>query len=363
MNFRRLVLSLSALLLAGALLAAPDVATASAPPADGAGSVPASTRATDQRPSAAPGSRAVRFEVSNSADATIPCLPVPDGKLHTLRGRLVAPQRVLDGSAGPTTINVLVHDSGTAGWFFNLTAKPGYDYAMQLAKQGQTSLVIDRLGFGNSPLKNGNTTCVQAQVNMLHTVVQHLYSGLYDFVGSNINPPHAGRIVVQGHGNGATIAQLEAAKYSDTAGLVLLAPTTTSPTRLAAQTLGAQSLACLGGRGFAPFGATSRDYRDLLFRTAPKAVQRAAVQRRASTPCGEVAGLASAVASASAGPSLDVPVLVLRGGADSRNDGRASVASSDPVVRHTFGGAGSALVLEKAAPAVRSTVLRWLRAL
>lgn len=314
-----------------------------------------------QQPGSAVRSRGVVFELANSYDSTIPCLPPPDGKLHQVRGRLIGPTKVLDGHAGSTTINVLVHDSGTGAWFWNLKASPAHDYATQLAEKGQTSLVIDRLGFGSSPLKDGNATCFDAQVFMLHQVVQHLYSGIYDYRGSDDFTPHAGRIIVHGHGNGATLAQLEAAKYSDTSGLVLMAPSTTSPTRLATQTSSDQSVTCLGGAGFAPFGATAADYRKLLFRTAPRAVQRAAVSRRDSTPCGEVAGLAPAVASTRTAKKLDIAVLVLAAGRDARNDGAASVTSSEKITRHTVKGAGSALTLEKSAAGVRRTVLAWLR--
>lgn len=345
------------LALAGALLVVPT-APASAAPA--AAAPAAATPRVAAKPATKVRSRAVEFELGNSYDSTIPCLPLPDGKLHPVRGRLIGPKRVLDGHAGATTFNVLVHDSGTGGWFFNLKDNPAYDYATQLAKQGQTSLVFDRLGFGRSPLKNGNATCVDAQVFMLDQVVQHLYSGLYDFAGSDDFTPHAARVVLQGHGNGATIAQLAAAKYSDVAGLVLIAPSTTSTTELATQTLSAQSVACVTDK-FAPFGATAADYRKLLFRTAPKAVQRAATSRRESTPCGEVAGLAAAVASTSTAKKLDVPVLVLRAGRDARNDGAVSVTSSKKITRRTVAGAGSALLLEKSAAATRRTVLKFLR--
>ena len=111
---------------------------------------------------------------------------------------------------------------------------PAYDYATQLAKRGETSLVIDRLGYGRSPLKNGNATCVDAQVHMLNQVIaapllrplRVRRQGRPDFTRRT---PRS--VVVQGHGIGATIAQLEAAKYSDTAGLVLLAPSVDQPDR------------------------------------------------------------------------------------------------------------------------------------
>ena len=74
---------------------------------------------------------------------------------------------------------MLVHDLGTGGWFWNLRTHPAYDCATRLAERGETSLVLDRLGYGASRLADGNATCLGAQVDMLHQVVQHLVSGQY----------------------------------------------------------------------------------------------------------------------------------------------------------------------------------------
>ena len=110
-----------------------------------------------------------------------------------------------------------------------------------------------------------------------------------------------------------------------------------------------------------------RDYRSLLFHSAPPAVQRAAVARRAPAPCGDVLSLAPTVATgpASAG-NVEAPVLLVFGSADRLNRPAAqqrqeqSYDSSVRVRRTTVSGAGSALPLERSAAATLTRVLRWL---
>lgn len=349
-----LLLSLVAALLVGGSPAAPAAAER-ATATSGATSEP--------RRTAKVASGRVGFDLANTNSSSVLCLPLPDGRIYPVRGRLVGPRSVISGRAAVITVNVLVHDAGTGGWFFHLRSNPAYDYATQLARRGETSLVLDRLGYGDSPVRNGNDTCLGAQVSMLHQVVQKLYAGNYEYLGrrAKSDPPNASHVVLHGHGTGATIAQLEAARFDDVDGLVLIAPATTSPSRLALEAVGAQARACLS-RTFAPFGATARAYDRLLFRTATRPVRRAALERRNPTPCGDVASLPGALASLTLSDrEVDVPVLVLRGGADARTSGGAtSVSSTDEVSRRTIKGAGSALPLERSAPKTRRTVLRWL---
>ncbi len=298
---------------------------------------------------------------------------LPDNRAHQVRGRLVGPRKVVRGHGPATRINVLVHDAGTGAWFWNQRRTPAYDYATQLAKRGQTSLVLDRLGYGRSPLADGDDTCLGAQAFMLHQVVQHLYSGSYEFTGRGRglgSPPHAGTVVVQGHGTGGAIAQIEAATYDDTAGLVLMSWSGARASSVAVAEARRQSAVCFRSGGYAAYGASTADYRRLLFATAPRAVQRSAVRLRNATPCGDVESLASATAVATSSASkVEVPVLVMFGSADSRtrpgSAGEAARAfrNSRKVTTATIRGAGSALPLERSAPQTRSTVVRWLRGL
>src|SRR3954452_11830680 len=107
------------------------VPTTLSAPADAAASRPGA------RPAVA--SRAVVLDVENT-NAT-PVLCVPDDRSYQVRARLVGPRRVLEGRSGAIRVNVLVHDLGTGSWFWSLPRHRSFDYARQLARQGETSLV------------------------------------------------------------------------------------------------------------------------------------------------------------------------------------------------------------------------------
>lgn len=306
-------------------------------------------------------SRAVVFEVENTNATSAVCLP--DNQSYRLRGRLVGPRRAIEGRSGALRVNVLVHDAGTGGWFWRLPGQRGYDYATRLAQHGETSLVLDRLGYGANAADA--SSCLGAQADMLHQVVQHLRSGRYDFVDRRLGgTPAAARVVTHGHGVGAAIAQVEAATFDDVAGLVLMSWTDRPATDVARDALGEQSAACLTGVASAP-AASAASFRHQLFAVAPARVQRRAAALRTAVPCGEVTSRAPMVLASGLGAGqVDAPVLLLYGSKDAltRPAARTSQASAYPtkVTTRTFAGAGNALPLERPAQ-VGSTVLRWLR--
>ena len=308
-------------------------------------------------------SRGVVFEVENTNATSVLCLP--DNQSYELRGRMVGSTRDLDGLGGSTRVNVLVHDIGTGAWFWNLRGKPSYHYATRLAEQGETVLVLDRLGYGASPLEDGNATCLGAQADMLHQVVQHVTSGRWDYTdprdGSSFAAAH---VVTHGHGVGAAIAQLEAAEFDDVSGLVLMSWADTGATSLAARFAFRQGRECVG-TDYAPFAASRADFRHIMFSSAPAAVQRAATNRRSDDPCGDAASLAGLTAGSGFGADqVDAPVLLLYGAKDKliRPDARARQADAYPTktTMKVFRGTGSALPLERSAARVRAAVLRWL---
>lgn len=309
--------------------------------------------------------RDVVFTLTNHNDTAVPCLA--DGDEHVVAGRLVGPRDEVLGRAGSTRINVLVHDAGTGGWFWNLTDSRRHDYAGRLAAHGETSLVLDRLGFDASPLADGRATCLGAQATMLHQVVQHVRSGIYEYVDRPAAAvPHGAQVVLHGHGVGAAVAQLEAAEFDDVDGLVTMGWTDGGASRAAISEAARQTSVCLGD-DYATYGATRSDFRDLLFATARRPVQRAALAQRNETPCGDVASLLGTVGALNLGTgSIEAHVLVLQGGRDVRTGGSDAEAQADrfrsaqSVASRTFARAGSALPLERQAPRVQATVLAWL---
>lgn len=311
-------------------------------------------------------SRKVSFDLINTNETPVACSG--DNSTYTVRGRLVGPPRAVDGYDGANRVNLLVHDAGTGGWFWNLRRHPRYDYASALAKKGETSLVLDRLGYDRSPLRNGRATCLGAQATMLSQVVEHLYSGRFDYQGPAQNNPRASTVVVHGHGTGGAIAQLEAAEFKNTAGLVLMSWSGANGASTAGLEEARRQLStCLFGRGTATYGASPDDYRSLLFGRAAGRVLETALRLRNVTPCGDVTSLPPAALTADSTASrVRVPVLVLAGSNDRRirgtaQDAAAAFTRSSSVTSRTIPGAGSALPLEKSAPQTRRVIQRWLR--
>ena len=309
-------------------------------------------------------SRDVAFSLVNANSTADACSS--DGRTYRVRGQLVGPRREVLG-ANADRVDVLVHGLGTGSWLWHLREQPAYDYAAGLARAGETSLVLDRLGYGASPIPGGNDTCLGAQADMLHQVVQHLHSGLYRFAGSGQAVPSVHHVVLQGHAAGAAIAQLEAATYDDVDGLVLMSWTDGPATRPAADAARQQSRRCLGDRDFARYAGSDRDYRALLFRTAPAGVQRVAADRRGPAPCGDVLSLAPTIATGrTSARDVEAPVLLVFGSrdrlnrADTERQQEQSYSSSVRVRRTTVSGAGNALPLERSAATTRARVLRWL---
>lgn len=313
-------------------------------------------------------SRGVAFDVENTnSDGTGVGCAADDGS-YTLRGRLIGPASDVAGVGGSFRADVLVHDLGTGGWFWNLRSHPYYDYATHLAQRGETVLVFDRLGYGASRLADGRATCLGAQAEMLHQVVQDLRSGRFRFTdATRTTAPAAAHVVVQGHGVGAAIAQVEAATFDDVDGLVLMSWTDRGATALATRTATRQSTDCLTA-DYAPFAASAAQFKNLMFTSAPKAVQRAAAAHRAPDPCGDATSLLPLLAGTNLGAGkVDAPVLLMYGADDKLNraDARDQQASaySTRVTTRTFAHSGSALPLEASAGRVRTAVLRWLHRL
>jgi alpha-beta hydrolase superfamily lysophospholipase len=313
-------------------------------------------------------SHAVAFDVENTnSDGTgVACSA--DDRSYTLRGRLIGPARDVSGLGGSFRADVLVHGLGVGRWFWDMRSHPYYDYATHLARRGETVLVFDRLGYGASRLADGHATCLGAQAEMLHQVVQDLRSGRFRFTdGTRTTPPAAAHVVVQGHGVGAAIAQVEAAAFDDVDGLVLMSWTDRGATALATRAAARQNAACLTS-DYAPFATSAAQFQSLMFTSAPRAVQRTAAANRAPDPCGDAASLLPLLAGTNLGAgNVDAPVLLMYGADDKLNraaarDQQAS-AYRTPVTTRTFAHSGSALPLEASAGRVRTAVLRWLHRL
>jgi len=75
-------------------------------------------------------------------------------------------------AAGPRALTLYVHGFNFGGVStFDFRAFPAYDYAAKMAGLGQTSLVIDRLGYDSSGLPPGPRTCVGSAADVLHQIM------------------------------------------------------------------------------------------------------------------------------------------------------------------------------------------------
>ena len=308
----------------------------------------------------------VAFEVQNVDRSLLPC--DADGASYVLRGRLVGPRADLQ-RATVDAVTVYVHDFTTGAWVWQFPDRR-HDFVGHLALDGQVSLVIDRLGYGDSDHVDGTGTCLGAQADMVHQVVQQLRTGDYLAPGAT---PRAGKVVVAGHSVGGAIAELEAASFDDVDGLVLMSWSDAGASARAVQEASEQTQVCLNGGdpragrpAYAYFGQSLRDFRELLFHSAARGVQRRAAALRSADPCGDVESLGPLVTGDNLiSRSVDVPVLLLFGADDPLNRPDAAdlqqhaYAPGTDVTTHVLPDTGSALPLEQSAPRTRRLLTSW----
>jgi pimeloyl-ACP methyl ester carboxylesterase len=161
----------------------------------------------------------VRFTVEDVNRSLLPCKA--SGSTYELVGRLVAPSSSIGSSATVYVSGVIF----PAQFVFNNKLVPGYDYAREMAELGQTSVVIDRVGYGKTvPYPtDGRSVCMGAQADMLHQVVAAMRSGGYDVTGSSgIDPRAFDRVAVVGYSIAAVLAEVEAASFGDTDALIAI---------------------------------------------------------------------------------------------------------------------------------------------
>lgn len=309
--------------------------------------------------------RDVSFTVRNVNRSSVPCLA--DQRTYTVRGSLIGPADAL-ASERPRRVNVLVHDITTGGWFWKLPGHREVDYARGLADAGEVSLVIDRLGYDDSPIRSGLSTCLGSQADVLHQVIEQVRAG-----SAGVAAPDD--VVVHAHSVGAAIAQAEAARWKDVDGLVLMSWSDAGVSLRAISESVKQHTACLLGgglggapRGYAWYGSrTEGAFRSIHFASAAEDVQRDAARLRNPDPCGDALTLGPLVVLGNVlTRTINVPVLLLYGGRDvlNRPDARTlqriAYAPNAPVAVHTDPAAGGALPLEAGSAELRARVRGWL---
>src|SRR2546423_7130848 len=152
----------------------------------------------------------VSFQVQNTNTSRDPC--PSDGKSYVVRGHLTGARAAVLGS-GPRAVTLYYEgfDSGEWNWRFRVV--PGYDYAAEMAKLGQTSVTIDQVGYGASGHPQGNDTCIGAQADIAHQIIGQLRGPRYGAQG--IRPVAFSKVVLGAHDVGGAAAEVEAYSWHD----------------------------------------------------------------------------------------------------------------------------------------------------
>ena len=313
--------------------------------------------------------RAVAFEVQNTDRSALPC--TTDGAAYEVKGHLVEPAT----PRSPSSVTLYLHGLGTGAFIWNLAAVPRYDYATALARAGHASVVVDRLGYGESGHPQGTQVCLGADADVAHQIVSLLRSGGYRIdVGE---PTRFEKVALAGHDLGGLIANTEAFSFGDIDGLALFGHTPQVSRRTFEQFYANRALCETGGEpatqggpgGYAYFGSTVTEFREAGFHSVEPAVFKRAAELRGRDPCGETGSIIDAlVLELKSLARVKVPVLLVCGREDRTTPDfacpyfkRRYTASKD-VSLAFIRNAGHAFPLERSAPVFRSRASRWLDA-
>jgi pimeloyl-ACP methyl ester carboxylesterase len=309
----------------------------------------------------------VTFHVVNTNTSKVPCLS--DGLSYDVVGRLTGPSSVLE--KGPMTAATLyLHGDGVDESLWNYRRVPGYDYATEMARQGQISVTITRLGYKGSGKPDGNKICLGSEADVAHQIVGQLRSGRYQ-----LHPPddHDGtapglpiqRIALAGHSAAGFVAMAEAYSYQDLDGLLVVASGEFVSPRVPEAVSEQQARCTSSTDGYALIEGTDDEAATDFFHDADPVVIADTVAHRPRDSCG---GLLNSpldfVADAALLRTIRVPVLVVAGEQDAffpdpESQGKLFSGSPDVVVSR-LPDTGHAITLGHSAPTFRALMAEWL---
>lgn len=309
----------------------------------------------------------VSFSAVNRNQTLVLCSS--DGQTYSISGHIVGPAAALSGATSPAA-TLYLHGLGFAGFFWQFKAVEGYDYAMEMAKLGHVSVVIDRLGHGASVLANGNDTCIGAQADMANQMIEALKAGGYTRTDGG-SPVRFEQIALAGHSAGGAIAEVAAYSFGGSDALLVLDWLDLPLSLLSVQAFGDSTLACLNSPdGYAYFGQTDADFQQAMLHDSDPATAAAVTAMRVKDPCGDLMSVATALVLNQLG-TAQIKGSVLLVCAD--NDalfppllacdlqGPRYLSASD-VSTIRLPNTGHAVTVERSAPMLREQVSAWLKA-
>ena len=320
----------------------------------------------------------VSFNVYNVNGSKVPCLS--DSAAYTVRGHLVAPAAALAPGQGDGAATLYLHGSGNGEQIDFRSTVPGQNWAVEMAKLGQVSVTIDRLGFGASGLPDGLMVCVGSQADVVHQVVAALRSGGYAIAGGVA--PRFEKVVLAAISFGGGEAAVEAYSFKDVDALIQLSTafdqglSPAATLDLATNPNGSLQTCPRGGDPKYPDGSgpgnytyVVKDRTDLLFYNAEPAAVETFVRGWEREPCGEGASLAAMLAADRLYlGDITIPVLLVFADHDALfppPDGereKALYTGSQDVTLIQVANTGHGLPLERTAPIMRAALADWLSA-
>jgi len=359
---------LAGLLLAAALLvlfAAPAAAASPAGPTQQAGNAAGGVAEIP-----------ISFQVHNVNGSKVSC--ASDGKTYTVRGHLVTPA----GASTTKAVTLYLHGLGLGEFFWRFQDVPGYDYAATQARAGQSSVVIDRLGYDSSDKPPGKDICLGSQADIAHQMITALRGGNYQ-LGGGQSPTSFTQVVLAGHSFGGLIAQIEAYSFGDIDGLIVMSYADQTVSGLNVTLAGAWTTQCAttagghptdatpnqGPDGYIPFGPPSMA-REGFFNNVDPQVFAAAQPMFNSDPCGDSSSFIPAVAADTAHlGEVHVPTLLISGTADALfpppagQTQAAAFTGAQSVRLVSIPTSAHALTLERTHGQVETAVQQWLQEL
>lgn len=311
----------------------------------------------------------VTFTVQNTNRTDINC--ESDGKTYQIRGVLVAPPGALKN---PQAVTLFLHGLGYGSFFANYERQPDYDFAAKQARAGHITVVVDRLGYGQSDRPIGSAICFGSHADMAHQMINQLRTGDYTVEGRRA--PSFSEVVLAGHSVGGLITEATAYSFGNMDGIMVLSYSDKEVSKAVKKALKKSKKICKSSgvnpaeapQEYVFLGQTQQGFINLHFftRNAERPVVQTTANIRNRNPCGDILSYKEAVKTNLAKiEQIDVPALVLIGEEDDIYPIRAKeqaklLSGTDDVTAVTLADTGHAVTLHRSADEFQAQVAQWL---